>query len=117
MKSIIGSVSTLIILILTVIAATVLLDAKTAALIDDISSTEDCEEEISELYEKYRKEEWILSLCVSDDLLYNTEDAFGEWRESVKNGASDTSGSAKSRLIRNLTHIRRLSGFNFKAIF
>ena len=117
MRAILWSVTTILILALTVVGAALMIDVKADALIALAEKTDDDGEQISRLYGEYQRSEWLLVLCVSDEVLFNTEESFGEWRESVKDGMKEEASLAKDRLIRNLWHIKRLSGLNFKSIF
>ena len=115
MKAIICSLLSLLLLFLAVTGAALTIEHKMDALIDEITDA-DGKENATALYESYKGDRWLLSVCVADGLIFDLENAFGEWCDSLNAGLPEEAEIAKSRLIRNLSHIKRLSGFNLKAI-
>ena len=67
------------------------------------------------IFENYKNAESFLSLTVSHDDLADVNSYFTEMNAYLSLGNSEEATVAKSRLIDALSHLRRLSGFNFNA--
>ena len=72
--------------------------------------------EISELYEKFKKSEKIISITTSHDDLTTIEESFSEMIGAVEVGDMNLLVTVKSRLRNSFEHLGRLSGINIDSI-
>lgn len=71
----------------------------------------------NEIFEDYLRREKYLALSISHSDLHAIEDSLAELIGAVAAGDDDTLIIAKSRVIRALSHIKRLAGVNIDSIF
>jgi len=69
-----------------------------------------------ELYNKYMRNEWLLSLTVEDERLLRIEVGFVDCLGYADKGLADELHMEKSRLLSELGQLKRLSWFNIMAI-
>ena len=112
MKGLTLATITLIVLTIAVSGCGIIIDAQLGQIEKAVTVCTDTKEAMTSVYQAFRSREWIFSICVADGLLYNLETAFTEWITSGENERNAT----KSRLIQEINHIKRLNGFNLKAI-
>ena len=120
MKVKIFSVVLLTLLIFSVAANTFFLtrcidEIKNEAMRFSIENTENAPEVGEKIFDNYKRAEKFLSLTVSHDDLADIHSYFTEMNAYLALGNTEEAHVAKSRLIDALTHLRRLSGFNFSA--
>ena len=70
-----------------------------------------------ELYKEYQKREKYIALSISHSDLLSIEDSFAEILGAIEARDEETLIIEKSRVIKALNHIKRLSGINFDSIF
>ena len=83
------------------------------------SAPDNCSEKetYNKLYEDYRRREKYIALSVSHSDLLIIEDSFAEMLGAIDAEDEDALTIAKSRIIKALAHIKRLSGINFDSVF
>ena len=72
---------------------------------------------LEDVYDDFRRLEWILSLTISDEHLHQVEISFNECMSLISEGEISEAVIAKNRLTLELQQIKRFSGFNIKSIF
>lgn len=112
MKSLTLAVIILLTLCLTVSGSAIIMNRQLYQMENDVIKCGEEKDDILAIYENYKAREWLFSICVADGLIYNLESAFTDWINSEDNEAK----AAKSRLILEINHIRRLNGVNIKSI-
>ena len=119
MKVKIFSIALLILLISSVATNTFFLTRCIDKILSDVEKldTKDAEawDRGEKIFENYKNAERFLSLTVNHDDLADVNAYFTEMNAYLSLGNSEEATVAKSRLIDALTHLRRLSGFNFNA--
>lgn len=76
----------------------------------------DTKDNAKKAYEKFKKCETFIGLTVNHDDLSNIEESFTEMLGHLAIGDTDAATVTKNRLLDELSHLRRLSGFNIDAI-
>ena len=119
MKVKIFSVALLILLIFSVATNTIFLTRSIDEILSDVEALDtkaaEARDRGEKIFENYKNTEGFLSLTVSHDDLADVNSYFTEMNAYLSLGNSEEATVAKSRLIDALSHLRRLSGFNFNA--
>ena len=119
MKVKIFSVALLVLLIFSVATNTIFLTRCIDGILSDVEKLDTKNEKAwdhgGKIFENYKDAEGFLSLTVSHDDLADVNLYFTEMNAYLALGNPEEAAVAKSRLIDALTHLRRLSGFNFNA--
>ncbi len=110
----------LIIIVVMVGVNTLMLDKKITDIHQRISMLEIDEKEAWEnaenLLNLFQNEVFYMNLTVSHEDITEIENSFVDMVGFIKVGRTEDAEVAKSRLLRSLEHLRRLSGFNFDSI-
>ena len=113
------SVALLVLLIFSVATNTFFLTRCIDEILSDVEKLDTESEKARDfgekIFENYKNAEGFLSLTVSHDDLADVNSYFTEMNAYLSLGNSEEAAVAKSRLIDALSHLRRLSGFNFNA--
>ena len=117
MKVKIFSVVLLILLICAVATNTIFLTRCIDKILSDVEALDTKNAEArnfgEEIFDNYKRAEFFLSLTVSHNDLADVNSYFTEMNAYLALGNAEEACVAKSRLTDTLTHLRRLSGFNF----
>ena len=120
MKEKIAALTLLIIISIAVITNTLTLEKQIKSIESEISRIDiylqDSENELREIYERYKKKSNYFGLTVSHEDLMNIEETFVETIAYIDIGDTNSAMVAKSRLEYFLKHLRRLSGLNIDSI-
>ena len=71
----------------------------------------------SEIFEDYRRREKYVALSISHSDLLVIEDSFAEILGAIEADDEETLIIAKCRIIKALSHLKRLAGVNFDSVF
>ena len=119
MKVKIAAFTIFVVIILSVVANTVILDKQ----IDDLSAEvkkieigDGAYQKTSALLEDFRQKESFMSLTVSHDDLTTIEECMVEMQVYLSQEDYENAKVAKNRLEYFLKHLKRLSGFNIDSI-
>lgn len=79
-------------------------------------SADNAGERADQIYQSFKKRATYMSLTVSHDDITDIEDCFVEMIGYISVGDTDGARVTKSRLLRSLEHLWRLSGLNWDSI-
>lgn len=91
-------------------------------LTDNVREVDDTDlaaahEKYTEIFDRFKQKEWLISLTVNHEDLTSVEESLSEIIGAAKTGDADGVATIKSRLINSLEHLSRLSGINIESIF
>ena len=120
MKDKIFAVAILVVVLVAVVTNTLVLNHKIDGIIKKTevidASKSGTKSEADEVFDYFMREQKFISLTVSHDDMTQIEEDFTELVAYLDIGDTEGAEVAKSRLIRSLKHLRRLSSFNIDSI-
>jgi len=121
MKAFRISIIALVLLIAAVFANSAYIERLTDGFVSEVelineSDPDAAKEELTELYDKFKKAEKIISITTSHDDLTSIEEGFAEMMGAVNARDMNEVIKIKSRLRSAFEHLGRLSGINIDSI-
>ena len=116
MKSLVTSLLVLLILTAIVITNAIFVNLILGSIEDRLEGIESSVNDYELLYKDYMQKERYLSLTIEDGILLEIERSFVECIESARSEDEGGVAIGKSRLLCDISHIRRLSSFNIKSV-
>lgn len=85
--------------------------------LQEVENSTDNKEKYIEIYDEFKRYRKYINLTVSHDIIMSIEENFAEILGALEADDEESLIITKSRLISELSHLKRLSGINSDSIF